>query len=437
MQTDERLGLCRIMAFSLPILLMQAIGVSWRSYLPAFLVGTIGLSFAAGGAVLLALRLFDTVADPAIGWLSDRSRRRKPWMATGALLAAVGAPTLYFAPPGTSLLAIVAAGLMLHLGYSLVITPHGGWSMELGRTSHDRTRMMAVRGWYGGAGGILVLLVMALLERRFDIGLSGLMAALAIMIALLTPLSVGFVLARFAEDETRMDGCAANPLALLRDLLRDRRAVTIFALYALTGVAEAAGNTMFLFLAEHVLKLGGWTASLLMIPLAMLLVTIPLWTEISRRIGRERALAIVYLWQCLVPPLILLIPEQHMAMLVAYLLLCNLTAGADYMLLRSLLADLAVDAAQAGERRAGSYFGLANITLKLAMGAGAAGALWAAGMAGFSLGKPVSAPSDLAIRLAYAGPAWLAALAGCALLRVSFEKAKARWFASLPRQAGP
>jgi glycoside/pentoside/hexuronide:cation symporter, GPH family len=51
---------------------------------PKFYVDEFGVSLAALGAVLFALRLIDFVQDPALGWLAHATRRRRQAMVAGA-----------------------------------------------------------------------------------------------------------------------------------------------------------------------------------------------------------------------------------------------------------------------------------------------------------------------------------------------------------------
>lgn len=131
MISSARLSVGRIALFSLPVVLFQAIELAWRTYLPQHLAAT-----------------------------------------------------------GVLMVAIPLASAVLHLGYSLIVTPHGGWGLELGRDAHERTRLMSAKIWYASAGAIGLLLIVALLERVLHVGKPELAAALGILIALLAPLCV-------------------------------------------------------------------------------------------------------------------------------------------------------------------------------------------------------------------------------------------------------
>ncbi len=160
-----RISRVRLAIFTMPVLLFQAIEMAWRAYLPRFLTLDVGMTLGVVGALMLGARLLDAVADPLLGWVSDTVRTplglRRPWMLAGALLVPLGALLLFLAPPGTGLVRIVGASLLLHLGYSLIITPHGGWGLELSDDSHQRTRIMGAKVWFGLLGSLGLIALMA------------------------------------------------------------------------------------------------------------------------------------------------------------------------------------------------------------------------------------------------------------------------------------
>lgn len=416
----ERISRARLAVFTMPVLLFQAIEMAWRAYLPRFLMLDVGMALGVVGALMLGARMLDAVADPLLGWLSDTIHTpwglRRPWMLAGALLVPVGALLLFLAPPGAGLAQIVGASLLLHLGYSLIVTPHGGWGLELSDDSHQRTRIMGAKVWFGLLGSLGLIALMALMERGLAIPRAGQMALLGWAIALLAPVTVLAVIARFQErpDTSTPPPPERKALALFTGILRDRSMRAILLLYVVTGVIDAAAAGSFLFLAEDALHLKGWGAMLMLVQPVLALSTLPVWSRISARIGRHRALMIAYGWQAVTAPLIFLIPDGQPLAFAAFLALRALGWGVDYMLLRAMVADLADAQAQHAGRLGGSYYGMSSVTLKLAMGLGGGGAFWLIDLVTRQAG---AGATDGAIRLAYALPAMI--LAPLAVMRLA------------------
>jgi len=83
-----------LIAYSLSAFVVALPTIPVFIHLPTLYGVTLGLGLAATGYALLIARIFDTVTDPLIGWLSDRfgwkGNRRKPWIAAGAVIAGIG-----------------------------------------------------------------------------------------------------------------------------------------------------------------------------------------------------------------------------------------------------------------------------------------------------------------------------------------------------------
>lgn len=412
-------------AFTLPVLLFQAIEMTWRAYLPRFLHQDVGLAMGVIGALMLGARLLDALADPVIGGLSDGMRtrfgQRKPWMMLGALLVPMGVLPLFLAPPGTSLTMIVGASLLLHLGYSLIITPHGGWGLEFSSDPHQRTRVMGAKVWFGLAGSFGLLGVMAFLEQGLQVTLRTEMKWLGWIVAFVAPVTVLIPVLLFQESRSAPPAAAKNPFRYCARMLEQPQMRRVLILYGITGVGEASSASSFLFLTEEVLTLQRWGATLLLIQPISALVALPIWSQLRRTIGRERVLIIAYGWQAICAGALFLAPS---GVAIAFALLLGIKGlgwGVDFMLLRAMVADSAGrDEGQAVV--AGSYYGFSSIALKIAMGIGSGGASWALG---WVMNLDDSGLRFIGIRSIYTLPMFLGGLAGIFILlrrTPSFQK---------------
>ncbi|GEM_PF-904475 len=431
------IGLTGVAVFSLPVLLFQAVELAWRSYLPAFLTQTVGMTPALVGALMLGVRVLDALADVVLGWVSDmvptRFGRRAPWMAVGAVLVPLGALLLFLSPPGAGLGRVIGASLLLHMGYSFIVTPHGGWGLELSDDKGERTRIMGAKVWFGVIGAIGMLALIGLLEGRFGFDIRALAMVLGTVIAAAAPVTVLAVVAMFREPRpARAARPRGSPIALARDMMRDPDLRRILLLYLLCGTADAATAGTFLFLVGPVLELTGQAALFMLIQPVMTLFMLPIWAKIAHQIGRRRVLGLGFGWQALVMPLALTVPSGSAVLFGLFLALRGLTCGVDYMLLRVMVADVAQRGgarraerspelgaelgASQGPRSSASYYALSSVTLKLALGLGGGLGLWLIGAAGFQAGVRPDAAAGMAVRLAFVLPSVAAGLGGLVLL---------------------
>jgi glycoside/pentoside/hexuronide:cation symporter, GPH family len=422
-QSKFRLDWLRLAIFSSPVLLFQALELPWRIFLTPFFSGTLGIDLAVVAALMMWIRLFDMVADPLVGWASDRFPTRyglrRPWMVASVPLIMLGTSQVFFALPGTGVAMLALWCVVMHLGYTLMLVPHGGWGLEISGDYHERTRIMGAKVWFAAIGMPLVMLFPAMLEHFGNAGRAAQVAAMGWVLILLAPLSAALVV--LAIPEPSIDREAARrtppPLRQFATILKDRSLVAILVLYALVGLADSSSAGTFVFFVERAIGVGHITVALMLIQAAVAVVALPLWAAASRRLGKRRALAAVFGWNAMLAPLALALPADNAPLLILFLVLRNLSWGADYMLLRAMVADVAGrDAEQGGERKGGSYYALFNITFKLASALGIGVALWLLARAGFQPAEANGVAGIEVVRLTYALPSCLAALAGFVIM---------------------
>ena len=91
-----------LVAYALPAIGLAALYLPLYSYVSPFYVAERGVDLAALGAVWIAIRLFDAISDPAMGWISDRTPvtwgRRRLWLGASVPLICLGTWQV-FVPP--------------------------------------------------------------------------------------------------------------------------------------------------------------------------------------------------------------------------------------------------------------------------------------------------------------------------------------------------
>ena len=78
--------------------------------------------------ILMALRLWDGIADPVMGWISDNTRsrwgRRRPFIFIGAILAAITYPLIWWFPMDLShdllMIWVIGFGILFWFLYSKI-----------------------------------------------------------------------------------------------------------------------------------------------------------------------------------------------------------------------------------------------------------------------------------------------------------------------------
>ena len=335
--------------------------------LPNHYASVFGVPLALLGAVLLAARLLDAVADPLIGRWADRllarSARHATWVAAAAaVVLVVGFRGLFFpAVQGTqALLWWCAAGLAVtYLSYSVVTVIHQAWGARLGGDEPQRARIVAWREGLALAG----VLVASVLPSVAGLSVTTMVfaAALAVGVALLA-----------RAPRPRPSTAEAEPAALTLPFSTPAFR-TLLLIYLVNGIASAVPATLVLFFIRDRLQAPAYEPLFLASYFAAGALSIPLWVRGVARLGLARTwllgmgLAIcVFAWAALLGA----------GDVVAYTAVCVLSGvalGADLTLPGALLAGV-IQRAGHGHRAEGAYFGWWNFATKLnlALAAGVA-----------------------------------------------------------------
>jgi GPH family glycoside/pentoside/hexuronide:cation symporter len=130
----------------------------------AIYINAMGLRPEIIGLARSIPRALDLLTDPVLGHLSDNTRsrwgRRRPWMAVGAVIAALIAVLMWFPPmhAATWVTTVFVAGMMVvlfTLGYSMFTIPYIAQGYELSTDYNERTHIFQWRQYAWSATGFL------------------------------------------------------------------------------------------------------------------------------------------------------------------------------------------------------------------------------------------------------------------------------------------
>lgn len=401
----RRLSWVQLAALSAPAFVATGYLVPMVVFMPAFLSEHVGLSLTAVGSILLIGRLWDVFNDPIMGALTDATQtpigRRRPWILAGAPLALLATWALYFAKPGMSAASVTAWMIVLFAGWTMVVVAHGAWGAELSDSYDERSRIFGAKTMAVALSLPVFVLGPAILERTGAASPASQMALMGLTVITTLPLAVAALIVLTPETKARPVPLSWRGLAEAFGLIFTRRAFAMISLvYFLVGAAEAAGASVFMFLVRDALELPNWTASFLVVQALCCLVSLPVWLRVSRRTDKRRALWGVFVLMAIVAPIPLFLPVGGVAAFAAYSAAKGLTWGAEYTLLRSIVADLVAEEEDQGRgARAGVFYASFNLTYGVAQALGGALALWALAAMGFRAGEGAGGPAAGGLRV--------------------------------------
>ncbi len=367
-----------LLLYALPALPLSAAALPVYVHLPNLYGGSLGLSLALLGTLLLASRLADALIDPLLGALIDRLQRPRLLLATGLLLLIAGLNMafhpLQLAAHDALALWLTAALIPIYLGYSLASITHLSWGSLLvaeqnasatapqssdaeQHAAHERTRIATWREGFGLAGVILASLLPTVLGDTPLVALShfGLLLSGAAVLC-------GGLMLMWAPRPPRQPSVAAEPWRKLFSPLHDAALRRLLWVFLVNGIASALPATLVLFFIGDVLQLPQQAGVFLASYFAAAALGLPLWLRLSRSIGKRRSwlLAMASTTLTFAGALTLQAGDGTGFLLVC--LLSGLSLGADLALPAAMLAE---HIQQRHARQAARVAGIWNLVSKL------------------------------------------------------------------------
>lgn len=430
--------LARFSAIAVPL---AAAGLPLGVYLPAIYARDYGLSLTVIGVIFLLGRLWDAIADPVMGSLSDRTRsrygRRKPWIAAGGVVFGLSSIFLFFPPFGVTPLSLGIVLFFFYLGWTAVQIPFQAWSGEVSGEYHQRTRIATYQTVVTSGALLLTLILPTIADQlrpgdgRLQLTLMGALVLLSIVPALfltltalkeppLPPLPVG----KPSLRET-IRAITGEPL-LLRVLASD---------FAVT-LAQNIRAALIVFFVSFYMGRPEWAGGLFLFQFVFGVFAGPIWLKIGRRYGKHRTAVAGELLQVGINLSLLLVTPDTFGLLLALTLAQGLAQGSGNLMLRAIVADVAdKHRLDSGEDRTGLYYSVFSLAGKTATAVAVGIALPLVSWLGFDP-KVANSPEALTgLLLVFGlGPAIAHALSAALIARFPLDEAA---HAEIRRQLDP
>lgn len=392
----QRVSTARKIAYGLPAFALAVVGIPVYVYLPKFYTDVVGIDVLALGTILFAVRIFDAVTDPAMGYLSDRTRsvfgRRRPYIALGAVCLAAVMLLLFNPPVMTSAAATAwfAAGIFgLFLFWTVVTVPYESLGPEITFDYRERVGLFALRDGLLIAGTLAAAASPALV--RGWLGAEGQPAdERAVFFWISTAYAPLIVATAWGCVAVVKERPAAPPVVQrslldgLRQVRANRPFLILLAAYTVSAVGNNLPATLILYYVQYVLQSPHADLFLLLYFVTGILF-LPAWIILARRIGKKEAwLAAMAVNSGAFLGVFFLGPGD--AMLYGILVfLSGIGFGATLAIPSAMQADVIdYDELLSGERREGQYIGLWSIAKKLAAALGIGVGLTLLGLAGYT-----------------------------------------------------
>lgn len=373
-------------------------------YLMFFYTDICGLDAWVVGLLFLVTRVWDSLLDPFVGLVCDRTRSRwgtfRPWLLWGALpFGLLG--VLTFSMPdwsegGRVAYAAVTYSAMMVV-YSLVNVPYASLLGVISSDAQERTTLASFRMAFAAGGSILAVLLIEPLARLFG-GEAGHPGGWTTSVGVICALVVALLLATFLSTRERVRPVRSERHSVavsLRDLMHNRPwlilAAAAICLQLFNAFRESGTVYYFKYCigeGDSSVVLGGvaLTGSALFVAVGQLfnIVGIIFTPALAARFGRRRALAGVLLVTALLSLGFRLAEGAGLAALLAAQALISLAVGGVLPLLWAMSADVADYAERCtGRRDTGLIVSSYSMAQKIGWSVGSAATAWILSLAGF------------------------------------------------------
>jgi len=372
---------------------LSAAGLPIYIHAPKFYLDTYGVSLAALGTVLFALRLIDVVQDPLLGRLAEAVRRwRGVAVAIAVGLMAAGMLGLFAVTPPFAPIWWFAA--MLTLVFSafsfLTISFYARGVAKAGELDQTGLGHLRLARWRetGGLIGVCIAsvlpsLFMALGWPPFG-GFAVVFAAAAVLAAVMIR----------GEWGRGLELASSGFGPVLRDATSRR-----LLLVALANAAPVAvTSSLFLFFVESRLGAVGWEGPLLLLFFVAAAGAAPLWGMLAERIGAKRTLMAAMVLSIVAFSFALMLGTGDTWAFAAICLASGAALGADMTLLPAIFARRMETIAP----NATEGFALWSFVSKFTLAFAAVALLPALEWAGFSSGETNTPTALWTLSLLYA-----------------------------------
>jgi Na+/melibiose symporter-like transporter len=365
------------------------------------------LSLSSIGTVMLLARLWDTITDPLIGFLSDKTPRRfgrrRIWVIGSVPLLSLAIYHLFNPGADAGVSYLLGWTFLIYVAGTMAIVPMNAWGAELSPDYGQRSRVTGLRAAFGLTGSMAALMVPVLLGQQGagDLGMTLQLNSWLVIGTLFIAAAVLFVV----PDD--------NPTYLPKNQVKDALTLIwrpspfrqLIVSFLLNGAGNAIPATLFLFYVSYVLQVPEMAGPLLFLYFVCAAVSVPFWIWISSSLGKHRT----WHWSILIACLLFFwtpfLGEGDLMLYIFIVIGTGITTGCDLIIPSSMNGDLVEwDTAENGCRRPGMLFAIWGTTTKLSYALAIGIAFPLLDLFTFSAGGENSPDALMALAVLYGGP---------------------------------
>jgi len=288
----------KLFPYVLPTIATGSVTGAIYAILPSLYAKHAQVTMAALGTLLVALRVWDAVSDPLIGYWSDLTRHprhgRKPWIVLSSIIMSVAAWFLFQIPPAAGIAYLAVWSFVFYFGFTANEVPHLAWGSELTPDYEQRAQLFSFRSMSVSAGGFFYTLLPIGL---FYLGIASsteytpevfrLLGAIALVIFPLTMV----IAVRYAPAGEVAATERGSLVAMARDMRANPPLLRFLGAYVICGAGTGVYASLFYPYFDSYLHIGDKVPHLMVVALVSQFVSQPFWAKMVGIFGKHRTWA--------------------------------------------------------------------------------------------------------------------------------------------------
>ena len=421
---DGRVPLSTVLIYGPPLFALAGAAQFVQFFFLKFAADVLLIAPFVAGLIYMLCRLWDAVADPIIGFWSDRTKsrlgRRRPWMLGAIPILALTFIMVWLTPlelDETLRIAWVCVALFaFYSAHTAYMVPYQALGAELTRNHHDRSRIFGA--WYAAfTAGTLVAFggMQYVMTAEDSYAATGTLAiGLAVLLAgvmLVPPIGL-------REPAAHQGRGASSLLPALRDVLKNPHAGRLLAVGFIQNIPLGVLGTIMPFYMAYVIRRPDMIGTVPAVFVILNVLSVPLWVRLSRTWGKRRTWILGMVLCALGFGSGSLVAAGAALPLAVVLAFAGAGMGCGGTMSHSMLADVIdSDEHATGERKEGAYSAVWGFVAKCSVALVAFPTGLALQLAGFVPNVEQPPEVELVLRVLFGGLPVLGFLTGAFILR--------------------
>jgi glycoside/pentoside/hexuronide:cation symporter, GPH family len=346
------------------------------AYFAIFLIDVVGLTPGMAAIAVLIGRAWDWINDPLIGHISDRTRtrwgRRRPFLLVGFIPYGLAFAMLWWIPPWSSSVALIAYYALAYLFYEAAATfvymPYFALTPELTLDYDERTSLTSYRMFFSIFASLLAFTVPLMIigafrpENHGRVWLMGSIFAAASALPLL--------LTFFGTQERPEFQQQTQPRLResIKAALRNRPFLFAAGIFLLTWTTIEILNALLLFFLKYWMGIEAQSEIVMATIFIVAIISLPAWSYASHRWNKRRTYVIgIAFFAAVQIVLVLLQPGVPLWLILTLASLAGVGVGAAHVIPWAMIPDaIEWGELETGQRHEGMFYSLITLTNKIA-----------------------------------------------------------------------